>query len=188
MAGNRLRLLGEKEDGFSDLEIALAIPVLSLLLIGVGDLGLALAEWIHVNSAAEAAALYVLRYANGDASQGYDNLYLNSPANIASSVQTAATQSYSGITANMVSLAVTTACSCPSAAGITCPTTSPGNFSSTPPKCPDTTTPCSDATYTTGGTRKSGYICVTATHTHNSLFGAAGWAPTLSANVVINIH
>lgn len=183
-----MREFPRKIEGFIEVEFALVVPLLALIIMGIADIGKALIEQINVNSALEAATLYVTRYANEDASLGFDNLYSYSPTTISSSVQAATALSHSGIKANAVSLFVTTACSCPNTNGITCPTTSPGAFSTNPPKCPDNTLSCADSVHTANQTRKSGYICITATHTHNSLFGSRGWSPTLSASVAINIH
>lgn len=182
-----IRRLLSAERGASMIELAITLPILCLILIGVTDLGFALREWVGVNSLVEAASLYVLRYANADGTEGLTNLYVSSPTDLTSAIRSAVGQTHSGIGSGEASLFITTACRCPATNGISCPQGSPGDFSATPPKCPDTVPQCSD-TINASRTRQSDYICISATHTHQSLFGTRGWSPVFSTTAIINIH
>lgn len=184
---NDLNRILSAERGASMVELGLALPLLCLILIGVTDLGFALTEWLRVNSLVQSASSYAFRYANADASGGFTNLYVSLPSDISATIMTAAAQGHSGINANGVTLSITTACRCPSKQGITCPQSSPGEFSATPPKCPDTILQCADS-LSSSKTRQSDYICISASQTHQSLFGTRGWSPTFSTTAVINIH
>lgn len=175
------------ERGASMIELGITLPVLCLILIGVTDLGFALKEWVRVNALVEAASLYVLRYANADGSEGLTNLYVSPPADLTSAIRNAVSQTHSGVGSGEAALFITTACRCPATNGITCPQGAPGDFSTTPPKCPDTILQCSDS-INSSKTRQSDYICISATHTHQSLFGTRGWSPVFSTTAIISIH
>lgn len=175
------------ERGASMIELGITLPVLCLILIGVTDLGFALKEWVRVNSLVEAASLFVLRHSNADGSDGLTNLYVSAPTDLILAIRTAAGQTHSGVGSGEATLFITTACRCPATNGITCPQGAPGDFATTPPKCPDTVLQCTDS-INASRTRQSDYICISATHTHQSLFGTRGWSPVFSTTAIINIH
>lgn len=177
----------KSDEGGGLAENVLIFPLLALVLTAIVELGFILRDWITVNNVVHAATLFVTAHANNNPEGTSLNLYNLNPFSSASIVS-ATSKTNSGLSSGNVNLVVTTACRCPTATGITCPAPpNSGEFASTAPKCP-TADACADTVATNVSLRVSAYICISGSLTHSSWFGRLGWAPTLTARSVINIH
>jgi Flp pilus assembly protein TadG len=95
--------LARAKAGTAAIEFAIGVPILSMLLVPVADLGLALSQYIKTQQAAQAGALYAANHPWNS----------NSPSEIASAVKAAST--FKGISALP---APTQTCGCPTGGSI----------------------------------------------------------------------
>lgn len=161
------------ESGSTLVEFAVATAILTPVVVGLLDFGLAMYDWIQVNNTAQAAALYATTNAqqlySGPSTAGAFQYSLISGAGTSAG-------SGSNITTSVVGV-----CSCLPTIPSACPSTS--QFASTN---------ASGAAYCNAScaTAESAYVCITSSYTYTPLISVPyiTGAVTLSARTMVKIH